>query len=406
MSGAFLTFLAVLLFLAAQFRDPFAFTLLYFFGGVYLFSGLWQRRAIQGIGMTRRFTRRVFPGEKVQVELRIFQRGLLPVAWLHLQDGLPPQISPEGSFRRVISLMGRQARTLTYELSPRERGRYPVGPLRLQSGDFLGLRAVSRRELDADYLTVYPHIVRLPNPRLISQSPLGTLAHRLPIFEDPSRPIGKRPYQDGDSLRRMDWKASAATGRFQVRLYEPAIALGLMLALNLDARAYPLLSRRDASELGITVAASLAQWSIAHGQAAGLWAHGQLPADAALAEPLVPVQRGQAHAMHLLGVLAEIQSVEMTHSFADGMPPVLSRLPWGTTLAVITPQMDEALFALLFAARRRGLQVVLLMCGDVPGVADARARAATAGFPFFYVPHVRDVAAILGAGWPHSVRFP
>ncbi len=396
MSGAFFSFLVVLLLLAALLRDPFAFTLLYFFGGVYLLAGLWQARALRSITFERRFVPRTFPGEKVRVQLHLKQGSLLPLVWLRVQDGLPVQISPEGSFRQVVSLRGHETRTLTYTLQPRQRGRYAVGPLRLQSGDLLGLRAAVQREDAADYLTVYPRIIPLPRPNLPSQSPLGTLAHHLPIFEDPSRPIGKRPYQDGDSLRRMDWKATAASGRFQVRLYEPSIALGLMLALNLDARDYPLLSRRDASELSITVAASLAQWSIEQGQASGLWAHGRLPES--VQGNFAPLRSGRGQAMHILGLLAEIESVEMPHAFTERLPSILAHLPWGTTLAVITPQVDADLLQRLFAARRRGLQVVLLMCGDLPGISAARARAMSAGFPFFYIPHERQAAAILTAG--------
>ena len=58
---------------------------------------------------------------------------------------------------------------------------------------------------------------------LPSHSPLGTLRHTQPIFEDPSRVTGKRDYISGDSLRRVDWKATAATGR----LHGLAVAGGL-----------------------------------------------------------------------------------------------------------------------------------------------------------------------------------
>jgi hypothetical protein len=91
--------------------------------------------------------------------------------------------------------------------------------------------------------------------RLPSRSPIGTLRHTQPIFEDPSRVRGKRDYTTGDSLRRVDWKATATTGRLQVKQFEPSIALETALFLNLNADEYLQRTRLDATELAIVIAA-------------------------------------------------------------------------------------------------------------------------------------------------------
>jgi len=393
MSEAFFFLLAAALFVAVQLRDSFAFTLLYFFGGVYLLSRAWSAYSLRRVAFRREFIPRAFPEERVRVRLHIHNAGLLPIPWLRLQDGLPVELTPEGSFQRVVSLGARQSLTLAYDLHPRQRGLFPVGPLSVETGDLLGLTAPRRSEGGQDFLTVYPRLVPLPTAHLPSRAPLGTLAHHQPIFEDPTRPVGKRPYQDGDSLRRVDWKASAAQGRLQVRLFEPSIALGALLALNLDARDYPLRSRRDASELAVTAAASLAQWSISRGQAAGLWVYGRDPlADSPAA---LPVRKGGAHLMRLLETLARVQATEMPAPFARRLLDAAARLPWGATLVVLTPRAETGLFEALFAIRRRGVQSALLLCGDVPGVSETRARAARFGIPCHYLPRERDLAAAL-----------
>ncbi len=389
MSGAFAFLLAAALLVAVQFRDSFAFTLLYFFGGVYFFSRVWSAYSLRKVVFRREYPPHVFPGESVQVHLHLQNTGWLGVPWLHLQDGLPVEIAAEGSFHRVVTLGARQHLTLTYDLQPRKRGLYPIGPLRLVGGDLFGLTPMQRREGGSDYLLVYPRLMPLPQAHLPSRAPLGTLPHHLPIFEDPTRPIGKRLYQSGDSLRQVDWKTSAAQGRLHVRQYEPAIALGLMLALNLETRDYPLRSRRDASELGIMAAASLAHWSIEHGQAAGLWLHGR----DALSEhqALLPVHKGRAHLMQMLAALARVQTAEMPDTFVSALLKNSARLPWGTTLAIITPQAGQTLFDALFAIRRRGVQVMLLLCGDVPEVAATRQRAARFGIPFQHLADERHL---------------
>jgi hypothetical protein len=54
--------------------------------------------------------------------------------------------------------------------------------------------------------------VALEGYNLSSRRPIGEirLAHRL--FEDPTRMAGVRPYQQGDPLNRIHWRATARTG--------------------------------------------------------------------------------------------------------------------------------------------------------------------------------------------------
>src|SRR3972149_2468824 len=65
------------------------------------------------------------------------------------------------------------------------------------------------------------------------QSPMGNLPPPQPIFEDPSRVIGKRDYVAGDSLQRVDWKATAVVGRLQVKQYQPSTARETLIVLSL-----------------------------------------------------------------------------------------------------------------------------------------------------------------------------
>ena len=85
---------------------------------------------------------------------------------------------------------------------------------------------------------------------------------------------GKRDYVASDSLRRMNWKASASTGRLQIKQFEPSIALQTEIFLNLNASEYVTKHRIDATELAIVVAASLANWAVIQKQAVGLTTNG------------------------------------------------------------------------------------------------------------------------------------
>jgi uncharacterized protein (DUF58 family) len=266
--------LAVLLVIAAFVKGGFALTIIYLFLGIYIISLFWTRQSSRNISCERKFEKRAFLGEEVPVRLEIRNSGWLPIPWLLVYESLPVELAAGTSIKRVLSL-GPHGRTeVVYKLVAYKRGYYPVGPFTTKLGDTLGLADLQDLEKQSDFITVYPRIIPLAKAKLPSRSPLGTLRHHLPIFEDPSRMRGKRDYVASDSMRRVDWKATASTGRLQVKQFEPSIALQTVIFLNLNASEYRTRHHIDATELAIVIAASLANWTVSQKQSVGLITNG------------------------------------------------------------------------------------------------------------------------------------
>jgi uncharacterized protein (DUF58 family) len=278
--------------------------------------------------------------------------------------GVPASLTSGPAFRQVISLRPREHLDLSYTLTGRRRGYYPVGPLIGLGGDLLGTATYEARQADDDFVIVYPKIVALRDLGLPSQSPFGVLPSRERIFEDPTRIRGVRDYQPGDSLRRMDWKTSARVGSLQVRRFEPAIALETAVYLNLAAGDYPQPDRSEATELGIIVAASVAVHLVERRQAVSLFTNGRDPlAEDPQATPGLPLRKGRAHLMHLLDLLARVETAPDGEAvpFLDVLGRKSLGLPWGSTVVVVTAREVEGLLDTLLALRRRGLAVLLVL---------------------------------------------
>ena len=397
--GDYIFFFAlVLVFLAALLRADFVLTLIYLLIGVFITGRWWSQRALNSVTARRVMPERAFLGEKIPVRLELENKSLLPVVWLQLHESIPVELRiPAGSFRRVVSLGGKSREEFKYGLEGRKRGYYAVGPLKLDSGDIFGVSGRLQRTSAPDHLIVYPKIIPLTKVKIPSHSPLGTLRHSQPVFEDPTRIQGKRDYVAGDSLRRVDWKSTAATGRLQVKLYEPSIALETAIFLDLDANAYDAYTRFSATELGIVTAASLAGYVVGLRQSVGLATNGMDPLLAGEEGDIIqhcpqpiPPRRGRGHLMRLLDVLARVQ-VEETYPFVYMLRREIVRLPWGATLILITPRLDDDLFDGLFQAQRAGLNAVLIACGPVPGFEQIRRRATFFGFPIYHFLAERDL---------------
>jgi uncharacterized protein (DUF58 family) len=365
MGDAFSVFLFILILLAVITRETFVLVLLYMFIGALFLGRWWTARVVSGLSFQRRYDTKAFPGETVPVKIELRNGSLLPAVWMRVQDFYPIELAETSSFAQVISLGPHEKTTLKYNLKTHKRGYYTIGPLHVSSGDLLGMSGESMSEGPTEYLTVYPRVVSLSDVRLPSNSPMGTMRHKQPIFEDPTRPFGKRDYQSGDSLRRIDWKASATAGRLQTKLFEPSIALETAIFLNLNLVDYNARTRFDSTELAIVVTASIASWVIARRQSSGLVAHGLDPLSADSRPVPVPSRKGRAHLMRILDILARIRAVEI-----EPFPAMLRNhrvhLPWGTTMVVITGSADQALFDELLQSRRAGLNPVLILCGEHP----------------------------------------
>ena len=390
MLGTILPLLVVLLLIAAFLRGDFALTLIYLVVGGLVAGLWWSKRALAQVGIKRRFNTHAFLGERIKIDLHVQNKGWLPLLWLELRETLPVALVGPNNFQSVIHLGPRADAKFEYSVEARKRGYYPIGPLSISTGDILGLREALQVDAQADHLVVYPKIIPFTSIEIPSYSPQGTLRHSLPLFEDPTQVFGKRGYISGDSLRRIDWKASASTGQLQVKLFEPSIALETCVILNLNSEDYYYRSRVDSTELAIVIAASISNWIVDKRQMVGMAVNGRDPLTMDGRPQPVPARKGKRHLMRLLETLAR---VEITGNSA--LIPLIQeqryQLAWGTTLIVITGRAGDELLDELYQARRWGQNAVLILAGRDASDESIRRRAKILGIRVFFIVTERDL---------------
>lgn len=361
----YLPFIIFLMILAVFLRAESALTVFYMVIGTFILGFWWNRRGLRHVEFTREYLSHAFLGDVISVELTIKNKSILPILWLEIHEGLPANFSVGKSIKQVFSLSTREEKKVCYQLNARKRGFYTLGPLLISSGDPLGLMQPTQREYPGSPLTVYPQIIDMANFGLPSRSPFGTIKHHNPVFEDPSRIFGKRDFQNGDSLRRIDWKSTAASGQLQVKLYEASISLEVAIFLDLHRESYDLKTFFSDSELAITGAASVAAWGKTHQQTMGLVTNGMDPhQDQMIPNPLKP-KKGTEHFIHILEILARIQSSE-TLPIDTLIHDALTDLSWGATLVLISGGLRESTLNLLFQARKRGINPAIIFTGHSP----------------------------------------
>jgi uncharacterized protein (DUF58 family) len=338
-------------------------------------------------------------GERASVDVVVRNLGKLSIPWMLLEDAVPgealrqhpPRLRMDGAVLCLAQLKPRGEIRLRYEVQFLMRGYYPFGPLLLESGDLFGLHRRYRVVTAPHYVLVYPKVVPLEGYDIASRRPIGEvrISHRL--FEDPTRIAGVRPYQRGDALNRIHWRATARTGVLHSKVYEPSCVAGATLVLDFHADSYQVRNAVNRIELAITTAASLANAIFLMGEQVGLVTNGRDAAEraryeggrpefraraAARAEanarersdrlqPLVvETERGEGQLDRILRTLARL---ELTDGFAlpDLLLETTSLFPRDASVIVILTDVTEAAAIALGNLRRGGFAVtaVLVMFG-------------------------------------------
>lgn len=352
-------------------------------------------------------------GGRVEVEVAVENTGRLPIPWLLLEDLLPefairerlPRLRIKGRRMQIRVLRGGKSALVRYKLEDLKRGLYQIGPLVLESGDLFGLHRRYRVVAPPAYVQVNPRVVPLRGYDIASRRPIGDvrLTHRL--YEDPTRIAGVRPYETGDPLNRIHWRATARAGRLHSKIFDPTSLAGATIVLDFHRAGYPSRGEPHRSDLAATATASMAFAIAERGQQVGLVTNAgdaaerlsptnfqrllsrdsSDAADQKLAQAVradsqqvpgerrrmlhVPTGRGVDRFEQIRTTLARAELNDGL-TFAELLVEAQSRLPRDATVMAILPAVDDATAISLGTLKRQGYAVTVILVmipeDDVP----------------------------------------
>jgi uncharacterized protein (DUF58 family) len=302
-----------------------AYGLAYLSTGILVLSYLWALNGVRRLTV-RRYTRtrRSQVGQFAEEQMEVTNRGFWPKLWLEVDD---ESTLPWHSVSRVITTLPRkgvyrwQARTLCTQ-----RGRFRLGPMRLRSGDPLGIFTMERRLQGSGFLVVFPLTVELPTfEPSISDLAGGEARHRR-TYQMTTNAAGVRDYVPGDSLNRIHWASTARTNRLMTKEFEldPTSDVWLYLDLHSEAEAalpwtppppepgmfavHSVRRQRSQFELppstteyAVTATASLARYFVLRNRAVGISSRGR-------SREFLQADRGERQLNKILEALAVVEA--------------------------------------------------------------------------------------------------
>jgi uncharacterized protein (DUF58 family) len=154
------------------------------------------------------------PGLPADVRLTVRGRSVIEAEW---SDDLVYGLTVAGQRHGVLPPLHGGTLELGYSVVGRRRGAHRIGPMRIDRMDPLGVVVARRPGGPAATLTVLPNLHPVRPPAAVARVDLDPAAAAVLGTAGEQRDILAREYRQGDSLRHVDWRATAHRGELMVR---------------------------------------------------------------------------------------------------------------------------------------------------------------------------------------------
>ncbi len=316
-------------------------------------------------------SRRLFAGETLLLSVDAENRKFLPV-WVEVS--VPVNGSSAASFSAAplaaeADLFWFQTARFTWDVKPRRRGVYDVGPMKVASGDLFGFYITEQEIGERIDVIVYPRLVPIGPVPLPRQDFFGLPGGRSPV-DDPAYLMGTRDYHHGRPARFIHWKASARHSRLQEKVFQPTQHEKVLLVVDVEQFAEH--RAEEAFERTLEVVASLAVRLDRQGCSFGFVANGRMAQDG---PPIVSMTKNPEQLQNVLGTLARL-----TMTMEETLPRLLrslSSLPWGTSCVYFTFEENQSTRIAREYLKERRIPMVLITHDLLPVLTKTSAVDAT-----------------------------
>lgn len=241
----------------------------------YLYQKFWDKKLTVNISFSKEAA---VEGEELQLVETITNRKPLPLPILQVKfkttknfeflDHVNAKVSDYYYRNDMLSVMMYQKITKTMPFICSKRGYYTVDRMdMIFSNLFLTSEQVMFSDLDI-CLYVYPKPIDNPRLDITFRKMLGTVLTKRFINEDPFEFRNIREYQSYDSIKAINWKASAKTNSLMVNVHDYTSSQQVKIFINVESET--IWVYEDLLEESIRIASALSTAFINQGIAVSI----------------------------------------------------------------------------------------------------------------------------------------
>ena len=225
------------------------------------------------------------------------------------------------------------------------RGYFKINNVDLMSGDILLSGQFYNSFQPNESVYVLPKPLDSNAFHMIIQQIGGELLTRRNLYEDPFELRGIREYQPFDSMKSINWKATAKTGQFMVNQKAYTAPKSVRIFLNLED--HHIFKNTDGLEDSITIAADLVRYLYSQKIKVGIYCNAKdLETDAPVL--MKPCSLGENHLSSILRGLARADLEKPALPFEKLMRNKILKETDSVYTCFISPNQDPEFLNILF----------------------------------------------------------
>ncbi|WP_163191995.1 DUF58 domain-containing protein [Clostridium thermarum] len=211
-------------------------------------------------------TTSIFQGEEVILTVSVSNKKIMPIWWLGVKYNLSRNLrfqemkdgyaGIDNYCRDTFFVMAYERITKKYNLFAVKRGYYSIKEIEINSGDLFNDTRLIKKLANNTELYVYPELISLKEIDIVFNKIYGEIIAQRSLLEDPFQLRGIREYSSFDSMKAVNWKASARSGELKVNQFENTSSAGVTIILNVEK--YNSYDNMEVLERAISITASLA----------------------------------------------------------------------------------------------------------------------------------------------------
>ncbi|NLW11612.1 MAG: DUF58 domain-containing protein [Clostridiaceae bacterium] len=235
-----------------------------------LYSRYWSSKLTAELSFSARVGQE---GEQLFLNEQISSSKPLPLPWLTVKfqvsryllfpDNANATVSDDYYREDLFSLGMYQRITRKLPVQLKRRGYFTIKSIDLISNDLLLTQKMVKHVSSSSILTVCPRLIPREDLLIPYQHLVGEIIARNSLNPDPFEFRSIREYQSYDTMRSINWMATARTGNLKVNVHEVTAARDVLILLNVepDGAFY----EERLIEEAIRIAGSLTQYLIEDG---------------------------------------------------------------------------------------------------------------------------------------------
>lgn len=337
-------------------------------------------------------TQSLFSGEMVNIEYKIKNNSIFPITYLEIKNDISKQLTGFDSPSVILSLGKKQSFSNKETVLLKRRGYYQLGEIKVTIRDVFGLYTFKKKISNSTSLLVYPETINLSTFKISASHQLGDLLVHNSFFEDKSRVTSIREYREGDSVKSIHWKLSAKKDFPIIKNYENSGDTHAIIFIDNEVKLFKDDVDRRLEDKAVDTALSIVNYCLNQNIEINLKTQNA-------AEYIDIKGKQNSDLKPFLEALARFKG-NGALQFDSIIMPKVEMLKRGSTVIIITPNLDKSMGAHGIYMKMKNLNPLFIVITDIDnktGYIDSliQKRLKQEGIPMYIIDYRTNIKETL-----------